>query len=90
MLHVDLYYTCAGVFTPILKAISDDAMLAPIALSFQTLYGLVSIVGPTSLMLIFALSYLDVPYTTWLKYIWRFVLALFILVVAVIVIIALI
>lgn len=90
VLHVDLYYTCAGVFTPILKAISDDAMLAPIALSFQTLYGLVSIVGPTSLMLIFALSYLDVPYTTWLKYIWRFVLALFILVVAVIVIIALI
>lgn len=90
VLHVDLYYTVAGVFTPILKAISDDAMLAPIALSFQSLYGLVSIVGPTSLMLIFVLSYLDVPYTSWLKYIWRFVLALFILIIAVIVIIALI
>ena len=90
LLHVDLYYTVAGVFTPVLKAISDDAMLAPIALSFQSLYGLISIIGPTSLMLIFALSYLDVPYTTWLKYIWRFILTLFILIIAVLLIIALI
>lgn len=90
LLHVDLYYTVAGVFTPILKAVSDETMLAPLALSFQSLYGLISIIGPTSLMLIFALSYLDVPYTTWLKYIWRFILALFILVIAVLLIIALI
>lgn len=90
LLHVDLYYTVAGVFSPILATITDDAMLQVFALSFQSLYGIVSIIAPTSLMLIFALSYLDVPYTTWLKYIWRFILGLFIIVFAVLLIIALI
>lgn len=90
LLHVDIYYTVAGVFSPILGAVTNEAMLDVFALAFQSLYGLVSIVGPTSLLLIFALSYLDVPYTTWLKYIWRFILALFIIVFAVLLIIALI
>lgn len=90
LLHVDIYYTVAGVFTPILGVVSDDALLKVFALAFQSLYGLVNIVGPTSLLLIFALSYLDVPYTTWLKYIWRFILSLFIVIFAVLLIIALI
>lgn len=90
LLHVDLYYTVAGVFTPILGVVTDEAMLDVFALAFQSLYGLVNIVGPTSLLLIFALSYLDVPYTTWLKYIWRFVLSLFIVIFAILLIIALI
>lgn len=90
LLHVDIYYTVAGVFSPILSAVTNEAMLDVFALAFQSLYGLVSIVGPTSLLLIFALSYLDVPYTTWLKYIWRFILSLFIIVFAVLLIIALI
>jgi len=89
LLHVDIYYTVAGVFTPILGAVSNEALLSVFSLAFQTLYGLVSIVGPTSLMLIFALSYLDVPYTTWLKYIWRFILSMFIVIFAVLLIMAL-
>ena len=90
ILHVDLYYTVAGVFTPILSAVTDEALFDVFALMFQSLYGLISIVGPTSLILIFALSYLDVPYTTWLKYIWRFILSLFIIIFAVLLILALI
>jgi len=90
LLHVDIYYTVAGVFTPILGAVTDEALFDVFALAFQSLYGLISIVGPTSLILIFALSYLDVPYTTWLKYIWRFILSLFIIIFAVLLIIALI
>lgn len=90
VLHVDLYYTAAGVFTPILKVVTDENLLNVIALSFQSIYGLANIIGPTSLMLIFALSYLDVPYTTWLKYIWRLVLALIIVVFAILLILALI
>jgi len=90
LLHVDLYYTVAGVFTPILGVVTNEAMFDVYALAFQSLYGLVGIVGPTSLLLIFALSYLDVPYTTWLKYIWRFVLSLFIIIFAVLLILSLI
>lgn len=90
LLHVDIYYTVAGVFSPILSAVTNEAMLNVFALLFQSIYGLMLIIGPTSILLIFALSYLDVPYTTWLKYIWRFVLSLFIIIFAMLLIIALI
>ena len=90
LVHVDLYYTVVGVFTPIIGAVANESILDVFALAFQSLYGLISIVGPTSLILIFALSYLDVPYTTWLKYIWRFILSLFIIIFAVLLILALI
>lgn len=90
VLHVDLYYTVSGVFAPILSAVTDEAMLSVFSMTFQSLFGLVGIIGPTSLLLIFALSYLDVPYTTWLKYIWRFVLCLFIIIFAMLLIISLI
>ena len=90
LLHVDIYYTVAGVFSPILSAVANEAMLNVFALLFQSIYGLMLIIGPTSILLIFALSYLDVPYTTWLKYIWRFVLSLFIIIFAMLLIIALI
>lgn len=88
LLHVDLYYTASGIFTPILKAVTDESMLNVFALAFQSIYGVVSIIGPTSLMLIFVLSYLDVPYTTWLKYIWRLILALLIVIFATLLILA--
>jgi len=87
--HIDLYYTAAGVFSPILSAVTNEGMLSVVALMFQSLYGIMLIVGPTSLLLIFALSYLDVPYLTWLKYIWRFILSLFIVIFAILLILSL-
>lgn len=88
--NVDLYYTAIGIFTPIINAVTDEAMYQVLALAFQTLNGLVMLVGPTSLILIFGLVYLDIPYTTWLKYIWRFILGLFILIFVVLLIVTLI
>lgn len=86
--HIDLYYTAAGVFSPILGVVTNEGMLSVVALMFQSLYGIILVVGPTSLLLIFALSYLDVPYLTWLKYIWRFILSLFIVIFAVLLIVS--
>lgn len=88
--HVDLYYTVAGVFSPMVTAYTDKAILPVMALLFQSVYGLIMLVGPTSLLLIFGLSYSDVPYTTWLKYIWRFILELLLIVFAVLFIVTLI
>ena len=90
LLHVDVYYTVAGVFSPILSVVTNEELFSVYAILFQSTYGLISIIGPTSLILIFALSYLDVPYTTWLKYIWRFILSLFIIIFAVLLIVTLI
>ena len=79
LLNVDMYYIAGGVFTPILNVITDESVYSSVAILFQGIYGIFSVVGPTSIILIFALGYLNVPYTTWLKYIWRFILALILL-----------
>ena len=79
ILNIDMYYVAVGVFTPILNVITDESVYSSVAILLQGIYGIFSVVGPTSIILIFALSYLNVPYTTWLKYIWRFILALIVL-----------
>ena len=65
-------------------------MYAAYALTFQSIYGLVSMIAPTSLLVIFAVKYFDVPYTSFVKYIWRFILMLFLLVLLVLLVLALI
>ena len=88
LLYPDIYYTAYGVYSPLLSVITDESLYQVLALNFQTLNGLVMIIGPTSLILIAGLTYLDIPYTTWLKYIWRFILMLFILIFAVLLIVS--
>ena len=78
VLNVDLYYVTSGVFSAIVSSLSDKANLSVYAVMFQSLYGVVQIVGPTSIILICGLGYLEVPYKTWLKYIWRFVVEILI------------
>lgn len=80
ILNVDLYYIVGGVFLPVLNVITDESVYASVAVLFQGIYGIFSVVGPTSIILIFVLGYMNVPYTTWLKYIWRFILGLIVLV----------
>lgn len=89
LLHSDLYYTAAGVYSNIIAAVTDESLMSTYAVTFQSVYGLTSIVAPTSFLVIFALKYFDVPYTTWFKYIWRFVLMLFLLVILVLLVLAL-
>ena len=90
LLHTDLYYAAAGVFTPLISAITDESVYQLLALTFQSFYGLTMLIGPTSILLIICLRYLDIPYTTWIKFIWRFVLGLFLIIFVVLLIASLI
>ena len=90
VINVDLYYTANGIFTSIASTLSGSANLSVYALMFQSLYGLVQVIGPTSILLIVGLSYLEVPYKSWLKYIWRFVVELLIVILVVLMIVSLI
>ena len=83
ILNVDTIWIMAGVFGNIINVITDETILASVAILFQGIYGIFQLIGPTSLVLIIGLTYLDIPYTTWLKYIWRFVIALIILLAAI-------
>ena len=80
LLNVDTTWVVIGAFSPITTLIADESIYAAVALLFQGLYGIFALVGPTSVILVLGLTYFDIPYTTWLKYIWRFILALIILV----------
>ncbi len=90
LLHTDLYYAAAGVFTPVINAITDESVYQLLALTFQSFYGLTMLIGPTSILLIIGLRYMDIPYTTWVKFIWRFVLGLFLIIFVVLLIASLI
>ncbi len=79
IINVDLIWILIGIFTPITKLITDESIYSSVALLFQGIYSIFMLVGPTSIFLILGLSYFDIPYTTWLKYIWRFILALVVL-----------
>ena len=83
ILNVDTIWIVAGVFSNIVSLITDESIYGSVAVLLQGIYGVFQLVGPTSLILIIGLTYLDVPYTTWLKYIWRFVIALIILLAAI-------
>jgi len=83
ILNVDTIWIIAGVFSNIIGLITDESIYGSVAVLLQGIYGVFQLVGPTSLILIIGLTYLDIPYTTWLKYIWRFVIALIILLAAV-------
>ena len=90
LIHTDLYYTVSGVFMPIISAVTDEAMISVYAVAFQSIYAIVSMIAPTSILLIIVLKYFGVPYTSWVKYIWRFVLMLVLLVILLLLILALI
>ncbi len=79
ILNVDLFYIVSGIVSPIVTSLTDKADLNVYAILFQSIYGIVQMFGPTSLLLIIGLTYLDVPYSKWLKHIWRLLLALFII-----------
>jgi len=87
--NVDLYYTTSGIFSTIVSGLTENANLSVYSIMFQSIYGLVQLIGPTSLILIVGLSYLEVPYKTWVKYIWRFVIQLVIAIVLVLIIVSL-
>lgn len=80
LFNIDYFYSVIGVFTVITGYIKDTSVYPLLDIMYQSLYYLVMLVGPTSVMLIFGLSYLNIPYKEWLKYIWRLVLELFILI----------
>ena len=81
--YVDIYYAVGGGFTTIMNLVEDTTIFPVLSVMFSSLYYLVMLFAPTSILLILGLSYLNVPYKTWLKYIWRLLLCLFLVVFAV-------
>ena len=59
--------------------VTDTSNYQLIAVIFQTMYGIVTLVAPTSIPLMVTLAYTNTSFKDWLKYIWKLLVALIVL-----------
>lgn len=74
----DLYYLLSSMAAYLTSF--DAGSLTIAGLLVQSIYGLGMIIFPTSVILIAGLSYFDVSWKQWFKYIWKFALAVLLIV----------
>lgn len=71
----DFYTLIATMASPF--SVFEGNVILIVSLMFQTMYGLVMLIAPTSIFLIAGLSYLQIPYKEWVKYIYKYLLIIF-------------
>ena len=71
--HVDVLYV-SSYLVPQIAAKGVNTTL--VALLTQSIYGVTMFAAPTSAILVFALTYLNIPYKEWIKRTWKLILAL--------------
>lgn len=76
---VNDFFAISSPLSGILSTYFSGSELSIAVLSMQFIYGLVSILAPTSIFLIAGLSYLSIPYKKWLAYIWKLFLILLVI-----------
>ncbi|MDD6224475.1 MAG: hypothetical protein PUB18_05705 [bacterium] len=77
--NVESVYTAQSTLPYVMSVITDSSLYPLIEVIFQSIYGLMMLVAPTSVILIGTLSYLDISYGQWLKHIWKIFVELLII-----------
>ena len=82
-------YTYASQFTlsTLASTITKNAIYPAMALIFQSIYSLVLLISPTSILVLLALRYENVSYKEWIKYVFKFFLALLVAYLVIIIIV---
>ena len=88
--NVELYYSASSVIPYIASVITDANVYGVIAIIWQATFGFAMLFIPTSAILVLGLSYLNVSYFKWLKAIWKLVLELLVVLLAIFLILVLI
>lgn len=79
LFNVDVAYTYQSVLPYYVTIVTKSNNYPLVSIIFQTMYGLMALVAPTSVFLMTILSYLNVSYKEWLKNVWKLFVELFIL-----------
>lgn len=90
---VELYYAATNVLpyaTGVLYTTLNTSEITIVSVIFQSMYGLATLIAPTSVILLVTLSYLHIPYGKWLKSNWKFIVELLVLLLAIFLILTLI
>ncbi len=72
----DPVYAFYSVLPYFVSVVTDTNYYQMIAVIFQALYGIVTLVAPTSIPLMLTLAYTGASYKDWFKYIWKLLVAL--------------
>lgn len=78
LFNVEPAYAFQSVVPYIASLVTDTGLYPLIAIMFQSLYAVIMLVAPTSVVLMITLAYLKVSYKDWIKYIWKLLLELII------------
>lgn len=83
--YVDYYYFAASTLVTLSQTYTDASVQSVLNIMYVSLYSVVMLVAPTSLVLMLALAISETKYTEWIKFIW--ILAVVLLLVAFVVLI---
>lgn len=88
--NIENMYVAQSTLPYVTSVITDSTLYPLLGVIFQSVYGLMMLVAPTSVILLGTLTYLDVSYTQWIKHIWKLFLQLLLVLVVVFLILLLI
>lgn len=77
----DFYYFVSTIGSVFTANITNKDYYGIIAFIVQSIYNLMMLVAPTSVGLVIGLYYLDIPYNKWLKYIWKVLVTILVIIV---------
>jgi len=87
--NIEPAYVFQGVLPYYVTVVTKAADYPLVGVIAQSMYGVVSLFAPTSLVLMVVLSYLKVSYKDWLKTVWKLLLELFVVLLIIFIILAL-
>lgn len=80
LFNVDINLFVSNMAYLVISNVQDTALYPLITIVISSVFGLVMVVAPTSITLAFGLAYMDLNYVTWLKYIWKTILSITLLI----------
>lgn len=89
-LNVEMYYSASSLLSYVVATFTDSSVYGVIGVIWQATYGFAMLFVPSSVILVAGLSYLNVSYSKWLKAIWKTLLQLLVVLLAVFLIIVMI
>lgn len=79
LFYNDFPYVLNSIAAPVTTLVKDTTTYSLIGIIFQSIYGLLMFILPTSVLLVGGLVYLGIPLKEWLKYIWKFIVQVFVI-----------
>jgi len=88
VLNADPSYVFQSVLPYLVSVKTNTEVYGLIGIMFQSLYGLTMLVAPTSIVLLVALSALNISYKEWLGKIWKFLVEFLVVLLIIFIILA--